>query len=436
MPIRHCQKCGLKVLIDESQTNQNPFYCQRCTASLKSESRSVPGDTPAGVGGTKKGDSGAKPAMVKVNCPYCKASFNGRIPQKPARGACPVCQKELILLPNGEIRSSAGFDLAKWQQEGDVKKYAAAPAAEAKPGTRSFRKEEAAPATQPPSDDIRITEVIDEPAPASAVAEGSGGTDPGKEKLPSWLDDDTTAPPNKAEPAEEERVAVSTEEPPVPALPEEPAPVPSADAQAEEPMPAAVEDPPPPPPEPEPAPEPRAAVAAKRLGGTKRLESQRAAMAVASATGLGMVLLAFILFALPVGAAPFLWKAREKLKKPLEMVGKKYTAGFKKLHEKLNPPPPKKEEAPAPPPPPEEKKEEPKVGPEEQKQFKDEMNKLAREVQDMDKKLRQDLLVATEAQKAELKPVQDKVAEKRERIATLREQYKKLFNEDYDPFKE
>jgi len=35
MPIRHCQKCGLKVLIDESQTGANPFYCQRCTAAMK-----------------------------------------------------------------------------------------------------------------------------------------------------------------------------------------------------------------------------------------------------------------------------------------------------------------------------------------------------------------------------------------------------------------
>ncbi|HLF94578.1 MAG TPA: hypothetical protein VJB14_14030, partial [Planctomycetota bacterium] len=35
MPIRHCQKCGLKVLIDESQAGANPFYCQRCTTAMK-----------------------------------------------------------------------------------------------------------------------------------------------------------------------------------------------------------------------------------------------------------------------------------------------------------------------------------------------------------------------------------------------------------------
>src|SRR6185436_11931910 len=56
----------------------------------------------------------AKAATVRVLCPYCKASFNGRVPQKPARGSCPVCQKELILLPNGDIKPAAGFDLTSY----------------------------------------------------------------------------------------------------------------------------------------------------------------------------------------------------------------------------------------------------------------------------------------------------------------------------------
>ena len=37
MPIRHCQKCGLRALIDESQSTRNPFLCQRCAASEKEE---------------------------------------------------------------------------------------------------------------------------------------------------------------------------------------------------------------------------------------------------------------------------------------------------------------------------------------------------------------------------------------------------------------
>ncbi|HVR83532.1 MAG TPA: hypothetical protein VMU54_04425, partial [Planctomycetota bacterium] len=115
MPIRLCQKCGLKVLIDESQAGTNPFYCQRCTTAMKGQEAggTAPGPitpvknpTPSPVMANRSEPAApsvgaAKPATVRVLCPYCKASFNGRVPQKPARGSCPVCQKELILLPNG-----------------------------------------------------------------------------------------------------------------------------------------------------------------------------------------------------------------------------------------------------------------------------------------------------------------------------------------------
>src|SRR5579862_9466320 len=131
MPIRLCQKCGLKVLIDESQAGTNPFYCQRCTTAMKGQEAggSAPGPitpvknpTPSPVMGSRSEPAApsvgaAKPATVRVLCPYCKASFNGRVPQKPARGSCPVCQKELILLPNGDIKPSAGFDLSTWQAD-------------------------------------------------------------------------------------------------------------------------------------------------------------------------------------------------------------------------------------------------------------------------------------------------------------------------------
>src|SRR5688572_23852348 len=122
MPIRHCQKCGLKVLIDESQTTANPFYCQRCTSSMKTDTASLPKEeaaaapAPAPAAPKKDTSMSLKPASVKVKCPYCDATFNGRIPQKPAKGACPICQKELILLPNGDIQAATQFDLAAWQQ--------------------------------------------------------------------------------------------------------------------------------------------------------------------------------------------------------------------------------------------------------------------------------------------------------------------------------
>src|SRR5678809_1403295 len=138
MPIRLCQKCGLKVLIDESQAGTNPFYCQRCTTAMKGQENapSPKNPTPSPVMSRAEAASSpgaAKAATVRVLCPYCKASFNGRVPQKPARGSCPVCQKELILLPNGDIKPSAGFDLNSWQSDKASGTAVTAPSVEAEP---------------------------------------------------------------------------------------------------------------------------------------------------------------------------------------------------------------------------------------------------------------------------------------------------------------
>src|SRR5437773_2280718 len=166
MPIRLCQKCGLKVLIDESQAGANPFYCQRCTTAMKSSESevAVSGHTPSRrevpspVSMPSPTPQPAAPsrATVKVLCPYCKASFNGRVPQKPARGACPVCQKELILLPTGDIRPSSGFDISKWQDEQKPEPAPAEPVAMSAParesGTRLLvKKYPAEPPALPPA---------------------------------------------------------------------------------------------------------------------------------------------------------------------------------------------------------------------------------------------------------------------------------------------
>lgn len=115
MPIRPCSKCGLKVLVTESQVAAANFLCQRCSGS------STPAAPPKPAGGSTR-------SAVKVNCPFCKATFSGSIPSKPAKGSCPVCRKDLILLPDGTIQPAAAFDLAKWQAS---KKPAAPSAVEA-----------------------------------------------------------------------------------------------------------------------------------------------------------------------------------------------------------------------------------------------------------------------------------------------------------------
>ncbi len=139
MPIRHCQKCGLKVLVDESQLAANPFYCQRCAATAKAAAakESAPAPTPA-----HKPDPApsAAPAAVsapvatatapapvksiKVLCPYCRASFTGRVPNKPAKGSCPVCQKDLVLLPDGSISGATEFNLQDWKAQNQPGKVA------------------------------------------------------------------------------------------------------------------------------------------------------------------------------------------------------------------------------------------------------------------------------------------------------------------------
>ncbi len=105
MPVRHCQKCGLKVLVDEAQQSANPFYCQRCEASVGGDTQRLEGGPPGG--------EAPKAGPVKVVCPFCRGGFSGRIPSKPAKGSCPICRKELVLLPTGEIVSAESFDSSK-----------------------------------------------------------------------------------------------------------------------------------------------------------------------------------------------------------------------------------------------------------------------------------------------------------------------------------
>ena len=87
MPIRHCQKCGLKVLIDESQMGANPFYCQRCAATSESAPAAAPPaeaeahppsstqKSPVAAGPAPLAAVPAKGSALKIACPYCKANF-------------------------------------------------------------------------------------------------------------------------------------------------------------------------------------------------------------------------------------------------------------------------------------------------------------------------------------------------------------------------
>jgi len=464
MPIRLCQKCGLKVLIDESQAGTNPFYCQRCTTAMKGqEAAPAPGPitpvrnpTPSPVMGSRSEPAApsvgaAKPATVRVLCPYCKASFNGRVPQKPARGSCPVCQKELILLPNGDIKPSAGFDLNSWQTDQASGTAPAAPSVAAQPvaaappesNTRVLVKKFAAKKPDPPVTPPAETDVSDGPS-----------------ALPGWLDDSKSAPvkPQPETSTELDAVSEKPPEPPIDVV-EPPPPPPPPPPRARVPMgakmpsvmsgrpPASLPPPPPPPepepdllpPEPPPPPPPPQPRPLRGPSGERRVPAQAPEPVAAGAeTGSGKVLFALILALLPLGAAAGLLASPEVLKNDLiKKMAPRFSKGLEVLHTKMFPPKVVPPPPPPPPPPPEPPKEEaPKADPLQQKKDGDKISGLFAEIKRGERDLKQSSVAATPEQQKGLEKVRATLEEKKARYAQLRETYRKMYGTEYDPEKQ
>lgn len=473
MPIRLCQKCGLKVLIDESQAGTNPFYCQRCTTAMKGQENSpAPGPvtpvrnpTPSPVMANRSEPAGpvvgaAKPATVRVLCPYCKASFNGRVPQKPARGSCPVCQKELILLPNGDIKPSAGFDLNAWQSDQaggtapaaePVGDDAAEPAAK-ESNTRMLVKKYAA-AGPPPAAKLDPSRMA-----AKAPAETEINEEPAA--LPGWLDDGgSKSPPVKAQPETDtglDAVAAKNDsddltEPPPPPPPPPPAraraPIASKNPSVLPGRPPAKVEPapepevdllpePPPPPPPPPPPGPRVL---RSASGERRVPAPAPEpVSVGGETSGGKVLFALILALLPIGAAAGLLASPDVLKhEQIKKFAPRFSKGLEVLHTKMFPPIEEKKAPPPPPPPPEAPKEEPpKADPQQQKKDGDRISNLFAEIKRGERDLKQSRVAASPEQLKDLEKVAASLEEKKARYAQLRETYQKMYGTDYDPEKQ
>ena len=45
----------------------------------------------------------------RLSCPLCKGTFTGRLPARAAKGLCPLCQKDLVLLPDGKIQKPSEY---------------------------------------------------------------------------------------------------------------------------------------------------------------------------------------------------------------------------------------------------------------------------------------------------------------------------------------
>lgn len=448
MPIRHCQKCGLKVLIDESQTAGNPFYCQRCTASMKSDAsmgavatpprRLTPASTPSPAA-----VAAAAATTVKVFCPYCKASFNGRIPAKPARGQCPLCQKDLILLPTGEIRPAAGFDPAAWQKSGAAPPPPP-PVEEEAPketGTRMLVRQFAADPGATAAKAEAGARIIEETAAPAPPPEETQVNDDGSVPLPDWLDDEPK---------------------PAPKAPPEPMPVPvevKSSSETAEAEPVKLEDLPPPPPPPParkapakaappPPAAPKAAPARKSAasGVQKKVTERRAAPAPVLAeiestpgpTGTGKFMLALALVVLPLIACPVLLAVRPNLAgSVVEKVGVLFGKGFQALDAKVFPtaeaaPAPVEEKKPAAAPPPETPAQ---PSAEDKAQWERDITKLIEQTRRRERDLRQSSVAATPEQKAALAQVREQQDRDLEKLKNLQALYRKFYGADYDPEK-
>jgi hypothetical protein len=484
MPIRLCQKCGLKVLIDESQAGINPFFCQRCTTAMKGqENAPAPGPitpvrnlTPSPVGSmANRSDpaapsvGAAKPATVRVLCPYCKASFNGRVPQKPARGSCPVCQKELILLPDGDIKPAAGFDLGQWQNEPaaarppePMPESEPVPEAPRESGTRLLVKKYAADpgggkVNAPPPPAARPAAKRAEPARASA------DTDPSDEPaaLPGWLDDSgagggTVKPQPETDmnldavgPTKDdyEDRTIKVEDPPPPPAPRARSPVVAKmPTVAPGRPPAALVPPPPPPPAPEPEvdllpdPPPARKALARAPSGERKAMPAPAPAAMAGEpgeTGSGKVFLALFLMLLPIAACAGLLASRDKLNNErVTKAGAVFKKGLSWLDGQIFPakaaPKPKVEEKPREPEPPP-KEEPPKADPDQQKKDGDAMSTLYTQILREQRDLKQSSVAATPEQQKQLDQVRKDIDAKKERLKQQQETYRKLYGREYDP---
>ena len=194
MPIKSCKQCGLKVLVDASQGASDDYTCPRCA--------------PAAAAPAPKPSGGGRRSSVKVTCPYCGAAFSGSVPSRPAKGGCPVCQKELVLLPDGTIQAAATFNLGAWQKTREPKKSGASPAPVEEARGGSTILDVGGPPARPPS----AADDLDMAIPGGLGGEtmlGMGGHGPASPpELPPDIDEPPPPPP-----------APEAREEPEPALP-------------------------------------------------------------------------------------------------------------------------------------------------------------------------------------------------------------------------
>lgn len=203
MPIKLCQKCGLKVYVEEGRPAPNPFLCTRCQAVQRAAMKQVSPFDQTAIMSQRPQPAEAPPIAVaaapvaeatqksRLACPACGGVFSAKLPERPSRGKCPRCLRVVTVHPDGKVRLGGETTVRPKPAE-----------AAAGPPSEATAVEEAIP---PPAEPAPV-----EPAPVEAgVPETSPEDAPPPEEAPPPED----APPPEAPPADE---AAPVEEAPPP----------------------------------------------------------------------------------------------------------------------------------------------------------------------------------------------------------------------------
>lgn len=129
MPIRHCQLCGIKVIVDEDKASVFPFYCDLCSTKTQmgaAPAPESPASTPPGVDSppfpmsTPLSPPPVTEEAKPLSCPSCHAGLPIMAGPKPIKSRCPGCAAELAVLPTGVVKLIEGEDPLKFAKTQEV----------------------------------------------------------------------------------------------------------------------------------------------------------------------------------------------------------------------------------------------------------------------------------------------------------------------------
>lgn len=156
MPIRHCQNCGIKIIVDDDKATVFPFYCDLCHTKSAMVSSVKTGGEPLQAAETKV-DASLQKKSESV-CPNCNLILTIKVAEKPIKSRCPECSRDILLLPDGSVRLIEDPDLLKFARQPEAKSGSSQslkPAVAPKPASSASLKP--APKAQVPTSTSKST---------------------------------------------------------------------------------------------------------------------------------------------------------------------------------------------------------------------------------------------------------------------------------------